>query len=835
MPKRPSPEPVCDQRIFGRRLFLHHFALGAAAMAVGPLATRALGNAVPFIPPEEGVELLPDGAAPFLKRSATVAKSAYAAYPSMAVTRAGQPWASWAEETDGMSVIRVQSLDPEKDSPGTVETLAVSAAGWSAYQPAMAASGDRVAVVWTETDGKAWRIRFAERVAGSGAPAAPWTVAESSEPGSAVWRPSVAAAADGPFLLAWENKPRGDAAFQVCFCHVKPGAVTASEFFAVDDGTKGDACRPSVAAAAGGDRFGIVWDRYTGDGTTHVFVAEYRAGENRPIAPPKQVTRHPATNLAPDCRYSPDADTLWIAWHTNARGDDEWDIPRWYRVAALDVATGRLMQPAWPPPMMDLEKTGTDQGIEFVRLACAPDGTLCVLARASQRFVLQAYRGDRWSPIYRFPREGWGGRGQHAPGSFDSKGRLWVVRRDIGANIVECVEGIPAGKTVRPFLGAMTAQPSAVTAVLRNRTPHLEFPAIPEKPAAEGEKEPAEGYQVYFGDIHAHSWMSDGMGDVDEHYRRARDIFSDDFCAVTDHDNFVDRKLLTAEYEEQKAIAAHFDDPGRFVSLYAQEWTTPRTDRPHGFGHKNLYGPGRDIPLFDHKDARFQDAPQLYAALRERRMICIPHHVGWTGVDWEAVGTDVQPLVEICSVHGVFEYQGNTPIPHRGGLPGMFVRDGLARGIKFGFTGGSDQHGLIWQHGVAHKRDAYRAGLTGVLAKELTRDAILDAMRQRRTFATTGAKLRPAFRVSGSLMGSEIRVSKAPVVSVDVLALAPVKWITIVRDGEDIQKSGGEGPRTRTTFVDGKWPGKGTSYYYARIELADGNMAWTSPVWVTPA
>jgi len=57
-----------------------------------------------------------------------------------------------------------------------------------------------------------------------------------------------------------------------------------------------------------------------------------------------------------------------------------------------------------------------------------------------------------------------------------------------------------------------------------------------------------------------------------------------------------------------------------------------------------------------------------------------------------------QPLVEIISVHGAFEFMGNKPIPHRGGKKDCFVQDGLARGLRFGIVGGSDSHGLIWHH-----------------------------------------------------------------------------------------------------------------------------------------
>ena len=45
---------------------------------------------------------------------------------------------------------------------------------------------------------------------------------------------------------------------------------------------------------------------------------------------------------------------------------------------------------------------------------------------------------------------------------------------------------------------------------------------------------------VYFGDIHGQSGLSDGMGEVDQYYHRARDKARLDFTALTDHDCYPD-------------------------------------------------------------------------------------------------------------------------------------------------------------------------------------------------------------------------------------------------------------------------------------------------------
>ncbi len=826
--------PITSTVGLPRRLFLKQFTFGAAALAAGmPSLARAL--AVSFDSVEEGIELTAGDTEIRRRVMREVSSGPYSTHPALALDNSQQPWVVWCEESPEKCIVRAQAFSSEDGSDGLSQILSdENDAAWQAFQPAIAAAGAWVVAAWTEVaSGGRWRIRVRFR-GDDGAWRDARVVAEASG-GGYVWRPVIAALNEqGSFALAWEERGAQGATMVSLTKTAPEGTDDAAQVLHV--AREGhDCCRPALAVWTGADPVtALTFDEYRGGGTT---TAELTfVYWNKPVADWKTVTvsDNPATNLAPAAAFAPDGKSVWVGWHTNTDGENGWDIPRWYRVASV-ARSGRVSRPSWPPPMMDLKKTGTDQGIEFVRLAVAGDGTLAVVGRASHRFVMQTYRGKEWSPLYRFPKDGWGGRGQHAHIQFDTDGQLWVARRDVGANILASIEGLVGEKPVAPVLVVDEKSDAEKLPALEGVTPHLEFPLIP--PTVPGPRENVtEGMNVYFGDIHGHTWMSDGMGDVDEHYRRARDIFHDDFSAVTDHDNFVQRKLLRSEFEMHKAIADQFDDEGHFVTFRGQEWTTPRVGAgPHAFGHKNVYGITGETPHFDHKDPRYQDAKDLYEAMRPHDMICIPHHVGWTGVDWEAVGSDVQPLCEICSVHGVFEYAGNQPIPHRGNLKGAFVQDGLAAGRRFGFTGGSDQHGLLWQHGTCWKRNVYRAGITGILAPELTRPALFEALRKRRTFATTGVKMRLAFYVNDLTMGEEGTTSGPPKVHVDVLALEPVKWVTLVRNNEEILRYGGEGPRTRVTFTDEEIPEGRASWYYPRVELMDGNMAWASPIWVTPS
>ena len=72
------------------------------------------------------------------------------------------------------------------------------------------------------------------------------------------------------------------------------------------------------------------------------------------------------------------------------------------------------------------------------------------------------------------------------------------------------------------------------------------------------------------------------------------------------------------------------------------------------------------------------------------------------------------------------------------------VRQALADGLRFGFVASSDNH--------AGFPGAYGEGLMGALVADLTRPAILEAIRDRRTYALTGDRIELSFTVNGALV-----------------------------------------------------------------------------------
>ncbi|MBN2452121.1 MAG: DUF3604 domain-containing protein [Lentisphaeria bacterium] len=195
------------------------------------------------------------------------------------------------------------------------------------------------------------------------------------------------------------------------------------------------------------------------------------------------------------------------------------------------------------------------------------------------------------------------------------------------------------------------------------------------------------------------------------------------------------------------------------------------------------------------------------------------------------------------------EIHGHTELSDGWGTPGAdftaargnFWQDALERGARIGCIAGSDIHspfpGLEVNSGHANLRHD-QPGIAPVLAEKLSREAVFDAIRQRRCYACEGARSHIDFRINGKVMGSELPDTGAPAwrLFFHVTAPEPLATITIVKNARDhflYDIAGTE--RTSTAFVTDLEAERPTDYDYLRVAQSDGRRAWSSPIWVEAA
>jgi len=363
---------------------------------------------------------------------------------------------------------------------------------------------------------------------------------------------------------------------------------------------------------------------------------------------------------------------------------------------------------------------------------------------------------------------------------------------------------------------------------------------------------------IRWGDPHGHTFLCDGRESPDDFYAYARDVEHLDFSAVTGHDDCtVDRNywiLPQSPYwrnpQDPWAITKYatnrFHDPGRFVAFVAFEWSGSDEMTPTGarrFGDRNVYFPGDDGEIFANFDDRYDAPAKLWEAAKRYGALVVPHHPGYAregtiwGCDWDFHDDAAEPLVEIYSKHGCSESMDSPrPLPRMS--PDGVVQTALARGYRVGFVGGSDTHVSRPGSDVPEEDSATQAytqaGLTAVRCCELTRLSVLQALRARDCYATTGERIWLGFSLNGQRMGSEVAVEhgaglrlEAEVYGTDVL-----QRLEIVCDGRVVFAEDSRSLAAELSFED-RAPGPGrSSYYYLRVTQGNGSMAWSSPIWV---
>ena len=344
---------------------------------------------------------------------------------------------------------------------------------------------------------------------------------------------------------------------------------------------------------------------------------------------------------------------------------------------------------------------------------------------------------------------------------------------------------------------------------------------------------PAPEYNIYFGDVHGHTDLSDGRIDVDGYYKNLRDTVKLDFAALTDHDHGgVGKDELWAgspsKWDIIKSKAKEYYKPGKFTTLLAYE----RDSYPY-YDNLIVYYNNHDGEMIrGEKDGEFTEK-ELRAALERDDIILIPHDTYYlpAGAALSKLGVSLlTPLIEVYSNGDCAEYFGN-PLMTETYIRGGFWQDALIRGARRGCVGGSDNHagkgGRVLE-GMPYPLN-YQ-GLTGVWAKENTVKGIFEAIKSRRTYAFMGQPFTVELRINGHYMGEEFDLDAGSdrIIYFKIDSDIPVRRVTVVKNNKDIAVIA---CKAMECFFDYE-PENDTDYYYLRVELSDGRFAWTSPIWI---
>ena len=264
-------------------------------------------------------------------------------------------------------------------------------------------------------------------------------------------------------------------------------------------------------------------------------------------------------------------------------------------------------------------------------------------------------------------------------------------------------------------------------------------------------------------------------------------------------------------------------------------------------------------PLLRQKDAKSNLLSKVYKSLGPKEGVAVsinPMAKGYE-TDFASFDPEMDRVVEIYNSWGSSECtakEGNTRPIKSSSKKGIqetesgSVIKALRSNKRFGFVaGGIDDRGVYEKFSEAGQTK-YSPGLTAILAADHTRESLAAALQTRSCFATTGQRIILGLHIAGAPIGSELSTKVKPGLAINrhitgyVAGTTNLKEIALIRNGEVIKTF-----PTKSYFIDFAYDdmdalgkvvlpgGEGKSafvFYYLRVTQSDGNIAWSSPIWV---
>jgi hypothetical protein len=772
-------------------------------------------------------------------------------YPALIQDRAGNLWCAFVSARQRTPLFRRHDVPYEEGDAIIVRTRRQGK--WSGevkinghfgvnFAPQLAEDkAGNIIVVWSSrregVDGIWWR-RLGQDFSLGGELRVPAA-------GTLEGQPALAAAPDGRLYLAFQTFRNGSSDIVLYL-------LEGSGWRRLPDppDTPAQEMRPRLSAAPDGAIW-AAWDSYE-NGKYNVMVRRYD---------PTSGTWGTAEKVPGDGQldaYAPDIATdsqgrLWVAYARNEVLDHAFGLRGARKDAAPRPSVRMAVReaPGWRFPALiapNAEAGFVDEG-DLPRIAADSDGAVWIVwqrlpGHVDWKVTAAAYRAGQWTRPEIF--------GTTEPVSMDGPQRRADQRPSIvatasGRLVFAYERGRGAFKNRDIYLREL-----AISSAGGDQTALLTVPAKPLSARPRLMRRPpqrspvhsvsGERRRLYFGDLHNHVLVDDGhQGFVDQLFAIHRDRFGSDFAATTSHGD--SNKLLISELAHNDLLTEASLQAGRFISIPGFEWTQGDFVVPRA-GHRHVIyeTPG---PLYRPTEGHSDSIREFSDLMAKTNGLLFAHHItrGSTGgTDWSYVNVKVEPAVEMCSSWGRFEFYQNPGHIRGPEMRNCSVQDVWRMGWRLGLIGGSDGHNLFGDR---------IQGLTGVYATELSRTALFDAIRNRRTYATTGEPIVVDFRVNGHFMGSEISASEGPVMEGSVEGTAKLISVEVVKQvGEKyptVYRAPVDGNRSKVWWRDPDF--QSSTLYYLRVtqELEPAlalryagdperrfptEMAWTSPVWV---
>ena len=335
-----------------------------------------------------------------------------------------------------------------------------------------------------------------------------------------------------------------------------------------------------------------------------------------------------------------------------------------------------------------------------------------------------------------------------------------------------------------------------------------------------------ENLNHYYGNLHSHTNYSDGQGYASEAYAYARDKAKVDFLAITDHSNSFDNESkasmadgsMSTEWVEGNQIADEYNKSENFTAMFGYEMSWSASTGK--YGHMNTF----NTPGFESRTNLDMNLKKYYETLKKHKgSISMFNHPGETFGDFSGFAhydeeiDELITLIEVGNADGAVGSNGYFPSYEE------FI-NALDKGWHIAPTNGQDNHKGKWGDANSTR--------TVILAEENTREALYQAMRDRRVYSTEDENFQLGFKINGNVMGTILEETDE------------LNFQIKLKDEDEKEKSakveivanGGKVVKTMNMTSNEQefnftLPSD-YSYYFVKVTQADGQIIVSSPIWV---
>jgi hypothetical protein len=332
----------------------------------------------------------------------------------------------------------------------------------------------------------------------------------------------------------------------------------------------------------------------------------------------------------------------------------------------------------------------------------------------------------------------------------------------------------------------------------------------------------------YWADLHGQSEETVGTNNVSDYFHFAKNYAFLDIAGHQGNDFQISKKF----WRKLNRTTRKINRPGKFIAFPGYEWSGNTAVG----GDRNVIYLEEGLPIyrsshalieeFDDLETDARTAEELFEKLPPEKTIVLAH-VGGRFADLARHDESLERAVEIHSDWGTFEW---------------LLFEALERGYRVGVVAGSDGH--TGRPGASYPSFAHfnsYGGLTCILAKQLTRKSVFQALRARHCYATTGARLFLEVKsVAGAkktaIMGDVSRATENQVLRVHSYGTSPLDRLEIFNGTKLIHRHFPDAADEAAKTVKIVWSGssvKGRARKFlwnGNVKVKDGAIVDVKPI-----